>query len=55
MRDTTFPVYDEQFSHHDSHPYANDRRQFALTFVGLLLGAMVVAAFVAVLAAYTPH
>ena len=55
MRDTTFPVYDPEFSHHDAHAYDNDKRQAALIFLGFILAAVVVVIFLAWLAANTPR
>jgi hypothetical protein len=55
MRDTTFPIYDENFSHHDAHAYANDKRLAGLIMIGFVLSAVVLAAFLAVLAAHTPR
>ena len=48
-------VFDPNFAHHDAHHSENDERQAAMTFVGLFLGGLVVAAFVWLLVALTPH
>ena len=55
MHDTTFPVFETGFSHHDSHPYANDDRWKRLVPVGLLATIPAVVAFVALLLLYTPR
>jgi hypothetical protein len=55
MRDTTFPVLEEGFSHADSHEYANDDRQISLVLVGLVAAFPALVVFIAALMIYTPR